>query len=123
VRIVVPAHSTSSLAISAGRADYEDIMEAGIHIFELQDVVLHAKTAVVDGGWSAVGSSNLDSRSVIFNNEIDALILGPAFAQKMEAMFRDDVAHSHEIDPQQWARRPFTERFDEWWARLVQIFL
>ena len=123
VRIVVPAHSTSSLAISAGRADYEDIMEAGIHIFELQDVVLHAKTAVVDGGWSAVGSSNLDSRSVIFNNEIDALILGPSFAQKMEAMFRDDVAHSHEIDPKQWARRPFTERFDEWWARLVQIFL
>jgi cardiolipin synthase len=65
----------------------------------------------------------LDSRSVIFNNESDALILGTIFAQKMEAMFRDDVAHAREIDRQQWARRPFAERFDEWWARLVQIFL
>lgn len=123
VRLIVPAHSTSSLAISAGRADYEDLLEAGVHIFERQGVVLHAKTAVIDGGWSAVGSSNLDSRSVIFNNESDALILGTIFAQKMEAMFRDDVAHAREINRQQWARRPFTERFDEWWARLVQIFL
>jgi cardiolipin synthase A/B len=123
VRIIVPSHSTSSLAIAAGRADYEDLMEAGVHIFELQDVVLHAKTAVIDGAWSAVGSSNLDARSVIFNNEIDALILGNEFARKMETMFRDDVAHSHAIDAREWARRPFSERFDEWWARLVQIFL
>jgi len=123
VRIIVPAHSTSSLAIAAGRADYEDLMEAGVHIFELQDVVLHAKTAVIDGAWSAVGSSNLDARSVIFNNEVDALILGAEFAKKMEAMFRNDVAQSRTIDAQQWARRPFSERLDEWWARLVQIFL
>jgi cardiolipin synthase len=123
VRIVVPTHSTSSLAISAGRADYEDLMEAGVHIFERQDVVLHAKTAVIDGAWSVVGSSNLDWRSVIFNNEIDALILSAAFAKKMEAMFRDDIAASREIDAQQWAHRPLAERLDEWWAKLVQMFL
>jgi cardiolipin synthase A/B len=123
VRIIVPAHSTSELAIYAGRADYEDLMEAGVHIYELKDVVLHAKTAVIDGAWSAVGSSNLDDRSVIFNNELDALILGSAFGKKLEAMFGDDVAASREIDPRQWARRPFIERFDEWWARLVQVFL
>jgi len=123
VRIIVPAHSTSELAIYAGRAAYEDLMEAGVHIYELQDVVLHAKTAVIDGAWSAVGSSNLDDRSVIFNNELDALILGRAFGKKLEAMFDDDVAHSREIDRAEWARRPLSERFDEWWARVVQIFL
>ena len=123
VRIIVPAHSTSELAIYAGRADYEDLMEAGVHIFELQDVVLHAKTAVIDGAWSAVGSSNLDARSVIFNNELDALILDTAFGKKLEAMFGNDLAASREIDKRQWARRPFRERLDEWWARLVQIFL
>jgi cardiolipin synthase A/B len=123
VRIIVPTHSTSALAISAGRSDYEDLMEAGVHIFERQDVVLHAKTAVIDGGWSAVGSSNLDWRSVVFNNEVDALILDAAFAKKMEAMFADDVAASREIDARQWARRPFSERLDEWWAKLVQMFL
>jgi cardiolipin synthase A/B len=123
VRIIVPAHSTSRLAIYAGRADYEDMLEAGVHIYELQDVVLHAKTAVIDGAWSAVGSSNLDDRSVIFNNELDALILGSAFGKKLEAMFADDVAASREIDRADWARRPFKERLDEWWARLVEIFL
>jgi cardiolipin synthase len=123
VRIIVPAHSTSSLAIYAGRSHYEDLMEAGVHIFELQDVVLHAKTSVVDGAWSAVGSSNLDARSVIFNNEIDALILGATFGKKLEAMFDDDIAASREMTPQQWARRPFSERVNEWWAKLVQIFL
>ena len=56
VRIIVPSHSTSSLAIAAGRADYEDLMEAGVHIFELQDVVLHAKTAVIDGAPTAIPS-------------------------------------------------------------------
>jgi phosphatidylserine/phosphatidylglycerophosphate/cardiolipin synthase-like enzyme len=123
VRIIVPAHSTSRLAIYAGRADYEDMLEAGVHIYELQDVVLHAKTAVIDGAWSAVGSSNLDDRSVIFNNELDALILGSAFGKKLEAMFADDVAASREIDRADWARRPFKERLDEWWARLVEILL
>jgi cardiolipin synthase len=123
VRLVVPAHSTNEPAILAGRADYEDLMEAGVHIYERQNVVLHAKTAVIDGAWSAVGSSNLDERSVVFNNEIDAVILGSAFAQKMEAMFGDDIAASREIDPRQWAERPFTERLDEWWARLLQLFL
>jgi cardiolipin synthase len=111
------------LAISAGRADYEDLMEAGVHIYELQNVVLHAKTAVIDGAWSAVGSSNLDDRSVIFNNELDALILDTTFGKKLEAMFRDDIAAAREIDRAEWARRPFRERLDEWWARLVEIFL
>jgi len=123
VRIIVPAHSASALAIAAGRADYEDLMEAGVHIFERQDVVLHAKTAVIDGAWSAVGSSNLDWRSVIFNDESDALIPDTAFAQKMESMFAGDVAASREINARQWARRPLAERLDEWWAKLVQMFL
>ena len=74
-------------------------------------------------GWSSVGSSNLDWRSTVLNNEIDAMIIDRPFGAQMDAMFADDVAHSRPIDPQQWARRPFTECFDEWWARLVQIFL
>jgi cardiolipin synthase A/B len=123
VQVIVPSRSTSDAAVAAGRSKYGDLLEAGVKLHEFQGRVLHAKTAVIDGAWSAVGSSNLDARSVIFNNEIDALILGNEFARKMEAMCRDDVAHSHAIDAREWARRPFSERFDEWWARLVQIFL
>jgi cardiolipin synthase len=123
VSIVVPGHSDSNAALEAGRAHYASLLDAGVHIYERQGAVLHAKTVVVDGAWSAVGSSNLDWRSVIFNNEIDALILGPAFGRQMDAMFDEDIAHSKAIDPHAWAERPFDERLGEWWAQTVEFML
>ena len=73
---VVPSHSDVEDAVYAGRAAYGDLLEAGARIFEMQNAVLHSKLAVVDGVWTAIGSSNLDRRSVVFNNEVDAIILG-----------------------------------------------
>ena len=75
----------------AGRAAYGDLLEAGVHIFELQNAVLHSKLAVVDGVWTAIGSSNLDRRSVVFNNEVDAIILGSDTAAQVEALLQRDV--------------------------------
>jgi cardiolipin synthase A/B len=86
-------------------------------------VVLHAKTAVVDGLWSTVGSSNLDWRSTILNNEIDAVILGRDFGTEMEAMFRQDVAASKRITPEMWAQRGLGERINEIWARMLDKVL
>ena len=123
VRIVVPETSTSSLSVNAGRAQYTELLEAGVHIYERQHTVLHAKTAVIDGVWSAVGSSNLDWRSVVFNNEIDAIILGPHFGQQMEELFQHDEAESIEIDPAKWRHRPLGERLHEFGARIFDVFL
>jgi cardiolipin synthase len=123
VAIVVPAHSDSEAAREAGRSHYADLLEAGVKIYERQGVVLHAKTAVVDGLWSTVGSSNLDWRSTVLNNEIDAVILGRDFGTKMEAMFRQDVAASNQITPEMWARRGLSERINEIWARLIERVL
>ena len=123
VQIVVPSRSTSDAAVAAGRADYEDLLESGVHIHERLNRVLHAKTAVIDGAWSAVGSSNLDWRSVVWNNEIDAIIIDRGFGSRMEAMFARDVAASRTIDPRAWRRRPLSERVEEWSARLVQVML
>ena len=123
VELILPSQSDSSMALAAGRARYEDLMDAGVHIFERQDAVLHAKTAVIDGMWSTVGSSNLDWRSVVENAEINAVVLGGAFGQQMEAMFAEDRARSKPIDPVAWAHRPFGERFDEWTAQLWDVFL
>lgn len=120
VEIITPAHSDSNAAIAAGRSHFEGLLHAGVRIFERQGVVLHAKTAVVDGLWSVVGSSNLDWRSTILNNEIDAVIIDPAFGRTMEAMFQDDAAHSQEITREAWARRGIGERVKEAWARLVE---
>jgi cardiolipin synthase len=123
VVLVLPSESTSDFALKAGHAYYEDLMEAGVKIYERKGAILHAKTAVVDGIWSTVGSSNLDWRSVLFNNECNAVILGPAFGEKMESMFRDDVQQSQYIDPKTWSQRSMWQSLDEWKAKILEYFL
>lgn len=123
VRIIVPGASTSDSTITAGRSHYTDLLAAGVKIYERQGVVLHAKTAVIDGIWSVVGSSNLDWRSVVYNNEIDAVIIGRGFGLKMEAVFAQDIAASHQVTAQDWARRGLWERLNELRARMVESFL
>ncbi len=123
VEILVPAHSSSATVIAAGRAHYEDLLEAGVKIFERRRVVLHAKTAVIDHAWATVGSANLDWRSVIYNNEISAVVLDHAFAQRMETLFAEDIAASQAIDPQTWAHRSLLERIKEESARTIEFLL
>ncbi|MDR3521530.1 MAG: phospholipase D-like domain-containing protein [Acidocella sp.] len=123
VRIIVPAISNSDTTITAGRSHYDDLLKAGVHVYERHGVVLHAKTAVIDGQWSVVGSSNLDWRSVVFNNEIDAIVMGPDFGGLMEAMFTKDLAASREITLAAWKHRGVAERLNEFRSRLVESLL
>ncbi len=123
VALITAGQSDSKASVEAGRSHYADLLAAGVRIYEREGAVLHAKTAVVDGLWSVVGSSNLDWRSTILNNEIDAIVIDRDFGQRMEAMFRDDVARSKLISREEWARRGVLERAGEWWARLVETQL
>ncbi len=123
VRVIVPSISDSDATITAGRSHYDDLLQAGVHVYERHSVVLHAKTAVIDGQWSLVGSSNLDWRSVVFNNEIDAIVMGPDFGGLMEAMFRTDIAASHEITLTAWQHRGVAERLNEVRAHMVESLL
>jgi len=123
VTLVVAGHSNSTASVAAGRSHYTDLLRAGVRIFEREGVVLHAKTAVIDGIWSTIGSSNLDWRSVMWNNEIDAVIIDRGMGTALEDLFRDDMAHSHEITREAWARRPLDERIEEFAARLIQTEL
>lgn len=123
VRIIAPAFSDVESAVYAARASYGDLLEAGAHIYEMRDAVVHAKLAVVDDTWSVVGSSNLDRRSVVFNNEVDAVILGHDTAAQVEAVMRDFMSVSHEVDLSRWERRPIGERLDELKARIWQYWM
>ena len=76
----------------------------------MHDAVLHAKLAVVDDTWTVIGSSNLDRRSVVFNNEVDAVILGHDTAGQVEAVMRRYMAASREVDLARWDQRPLRER-------------
>jgi cardiolipin synthase len=89
----------------------------------MRDAVLHAKLAVVDNTWTVVGSSNLDRRSVVFNNEVDAVILGHDTAAQVETVMRRFMAASREVDLARWENRSFGERVDEWKARLWQYWM
>ncbi len=110
VRLLVPANSDVGLLLHASRDQYAGLLEAGVRIFEYEGPVLHAKTAVVDGVWSTVGSSNLDYRSFIHNDEANAIIVGSAFATEMERMFRNDLASAREVTLDTWTARPLRDR-------------
>jgi cardiolipin synthase len=123
VRIVVPGRSTSDAAVAAGRADYGALLESGVHIYELKRAILHAKTAVIDGAWSAVGSSNLDWRSTVWNNEIDAILLDYGFGAQMEDVFVADLRNSQEVTLAQWRGRGLGERLKEIRGKLLEKLL
>jgi cardiolipin synthase len=123
LRLLLPSHTDVESAVSAGRAAYGDLLEAGARIFEMQTAVLHSKLAVVDGVWTAIGSSNLDRRSVVFNNEVDAIILGADTAAQVEAVLQRDMAASAPVTLEAWERRPMHERMNEWEARLWEYWM
>ena len=123
VRLMLPSQSDSPSAFDVGRSHYDDLLEAGVKIYEIQNEVLHSKTAVIDGVWSVIGSSNFDHRSVLFNDEVDVVVLGRATAGQLEAEFQGDEAKSRAIDATTWSHRPFSERIRELLARLWQSML
>lgn len=113
VRLLLADKSDSALSIAAAHSHYGRLLEAGVRIFETHGVVLHAKTVVIDGVWTAIGSSNFDHRSVLFNDEIDGVVVGSNTAAEMERMFEDDFASATEITRETWSRRPLVGLVDE----------
>jgi cardiolipin synthase len=123
VKLIVPSHTDFWAVFHAGRAHYTELLKAGVKIYERQGALLHSKTAAIDGVWSCVGSTNLDWRSFLHNNEIDAVVLGDEFAGQMQAMFEKDLSQSVPIDLATWKRRPVGDRFKEWAAGLWEYWL
>ena len=123
VRILLPDHTDSDLATDVAHSRYEDLLEVGVKIFETHGVVLHSKTLVIDGVWSIVGSSNFDHRSVLFNDEVDVVVLGSATAKQLHEIFESDLAKATRITPEAWANRPLGEKIDEYLARFTEALL
>jgi cardiolipin synthase A/B len=123
VTLILPSRSDSELVFHAGRAHYASLLKAGVRVYERRDALLHAKTVSIDGVWSSIGSSNLDWRSFLDNDEINAVVLGREFAGQMQAMFARDLDASERIDPVRWEHRPLLLRFKEWGASLLQRLL
>ncbi len=123
VKIILPGTSDEATVFYAGRSHYRHLLKSGVKLYEHRDAMLHAKTAVIDGVWSTVGSTNIDLWSFLRNDEVNAVILGRDFAVEMEALFEKDIANSNQIHLEQWKKRPIGDRMKEWFARLLQYWL
>lgn len=110
VVLVLPGRSDLALTLHAGRANYAQLLAAGVKLHELQQALLHAKTAVIDGVYSTVGSSNLDWRSLADNSELNVVVLGDDFGAEMEALFQRDLAAAQPIDALAWQQRGWRDR-------------
>jgi len=107
VRLLVPGASDIALLRPLSQAGYRPLLEAGVRVFEWKGSMLHAKTAVADGRWARVGSSNLNIASWIGNYELDAVVEDETFATAMEQMYLEDLSGSIEIVLRRRRRRPF----------------
>ena len=118
VRLLLPGSTDSALVFHASRSYYDEMLSAGVKIYERKDAMLHAKTALIDGVWSTVGSTNLDWRSFVSNQEINAVMLGQEFGAQMQSMFEKDLESSTLITLETWRKRSIATRIMEKAARL-----
>lgn len=123
VTLILPSQTDSWLVFHVGRGYYTELLRAGVKIYERRGRVLHSKTALIDGVWATVGSTNLDWRSFLHNYELNAVVLGTAFGQQVAYMFAQDLALSDAITLEQWQRRPIAPRVMEGFARLWEYWL
>ena len=118
VRLVLPGVSDVPACVHAARGTYGRLLRRGVQVHELTEAILHAKVATIDGVWTSVGSSNLDRRSAVLNNEVDAVVLGRPTAQAVETMMGGWFASGQNVDYAAWADRSVHEHIGELTALL-----
>lgn len=123
VSLLLPGRSDFKLVLHGGRSYYSKLLGCGVEIHEMEHALLHAKTAVIDGVLSTVGSSNMDWRSFVMNSEINVIVLGAEIGAEMEALFDEDLATARRIDPEEWERRGLGQRLMEAIGRMAERLL
>ena len=123
VRIATPGKSTHDFVHLAGRSYYQDLLDAGVGIYEFQGGFLHSKTLTIDGRWSVVGTANLDNRSMKLNFEIGVVLYDAALTRAIDEIFDRNAIDSRRIDQKKWNDRRLVQRIAENSARLFSPIL
>jgi cardiolipin synthase len=114
VRILLPGENTDAKPIrQTGHMHFEQLLEAGVKIYEYQPTMMHAKTVVVDGLFAVVGSSNMDVRSKELNQENVLGILDGGFAKQVEDSYLNDLKSAKEIKLDEWRKRGMLKKLTE----------
>lgn len=120
VRLLVGGPRTDiRMARLAAHARFDSLLSAGVKIYEYQPTTLHAKTFVVDGLWSSVGTMNFDNRSLALNDESTLMVLDSTAGRRMEQVFFEDLRYAQEIQLATFRRRSWTRRVAEWAANQI----
>jgi len=114
-RMILPGPYTDTEVLrKASRAKWGRLLRAGAEIYEYQPTMFHCKVLVVDGVWTSVGSTNFDNRSFRLNDEANLNVYSRSFAEHQVAQFNNDLKRSRRISLDEWERRPWTEKLQEW---------
>jgi cardiolipin synthase A/B len=123
VILILPSATDNSLVFHAGRSYYARLLRKGVKIYERKGVILHSKTALIDGVWATVGSTNMDWRSFLHNQELNAVVVGVEFGRQVQSMFDKDLAASEPISLKRWERRGLNLHMKEWFSSLWEYWL
>ncbi len=119
VKLLVPDKSDSRIVNAASKAHYDLLLQAGVEIYLYRKGFVHAKTLVVDGRLSMVGTANMDHRSFELNFEVNAIMYDKPFAKKLQKVFIEDIKHAKKLDARHWYKRSLLTQFPEKIARLL----
>lgn len=113
VQVLVPEQSNHVTADWLARRHFHELLSAGVRIFRYKHIMIHSKTATVDGLWSTVGSANIDRYSLLGNYEINLEVYSRRFAAQMERMFELDKTNAEELTLEEWTNRPLPAKVVE----------
>lgn len=123
VKLLVPGKSDSILVNSAARSYYDDLLKAGVEIYQYTKGFVHAKTLVADRKIAVVGTANMDFRSFELNFEVNAIVYDMETANELADVFYDDIKDAEKIDEIKWSKRPRLKQLWQKTARLVSPLL
>jgi len=118
VKLLVPGKSDSRFVNAASKANYYDLLQSGVEIYLYHKGFVHAKTLVIDGKMSMIGTANMDYRSFELNFEVNALVYDKKFSANMRDVFLNDLQSAKKINVNDWYKRPFYFQLLEKIARL-----
>jgi cardiolipin synthase len=120
VRLLLPGpHTDNWIVRASAQARYQELLEAGVKVYEYEPTFMHAKYGVVDGKWAIIGSPNLNSRSRELDEENALGVYDPAFGSKLTTTFMKDLERAKQINLEEWRRRNPLQKAFETFSRIL----
>ncbi len=114
VRLILPHASDHPIVDYGSQSFFNSILSAGVRIFRYKNLMIHAKTAIIDDEWATVGSFNLDNLSFLYNFEGNIVSHNKAFALELKRHFQEDLQKTDELTEEEWKKRSITQKICEW---------